>query len=325
MSEERPRLNLIQRAMQRAATPHQPVAVDSSVVTHPNAVPQGSPSAPRQINGTHSMPRRESTPGQIGREAEPVHLDFAKLRAARIITPDNKNAVAYNEFRSLKRKLIPMTRDPETGEMTRNLIMVTSSLPSEGKTFTVMNLAIGLAAERNLNIILVDGDVVRGSIADFFNAEGKDGLVELLSEKRQRIDDLLHPCADLPGLYVLFAGKHHEASPEFLASGRMADICASLSEHFTKSIVLFDTPPVLAASETAAMAAHAHHLIMLVAAGHATRHQVEAALTEISRCRSISLLFNRAPEWERPLSDPYYYYGDIENKLAQARSESGSS
>ena len=108
----------------------------------------------------------------------------------------------------------------------------------------------------------------------------------------------------------LFAGSRNEAAPELLASRRMADICFSLSKHFERSIVLFDTPPVLATSETAAMAAHANHLIMLIASGQASRYQVEAALEEVCRCPSISLLFNRSPQWQRPLSEPYYYYGD---------------
>ena len=282
MSEPTSRLNLIQRAMQGAAL-------------------------------------SEAEPAQIAREAEPVHLNYAKLRASRIVTPDNKSSAAYNEFRSLKRKLIPMTRDPETGAMTRNVVMVTSSLPGEGKTFTAVNLAICLAAEHNLNVILADGDVVRGCIADYFHGEDQDGLVELLRDKRQRIGDMLHPCADLPGLHVFFAGKRDEAAHELFASRRMADICAALSKHFQQSIVLFDTPPVLATSETAAMAAHAHHLLMLIAAGQAARHQVEAALAEVSCCPSISLLFNRAPQWEQPLSRyDYYYYGDGRDKAQGA-------
>jgi protein-tyrosine kinase len=318
VTEPTSRLNLIQRAMQRAALPRKAVPVDDGALEEISGRPQSAFYERKWANGAPSMPRLEVEAAQIAGQAAPVHLDYSKLRASRIVTPDNKGSLTYNEFRSFKRKLIPMTRDPEAGVMTRNVVMVTSTLPREGKTFTVMNLAICLAAERNLNVILVDGDVVRGCVADYFHGEDQDGLVELLSQKRQRIDDTLHPCANLPGLHVLFAGKHHEAAPELLASRRMADICAALSKHFQQSIVLFDTPPVLATSETAAMAAHAHHVIMLIAAGQAGRHQVEAALAEVSCCPSISLLFNRAPQWERPLSYPYDYYGYGRDKSREA-------
>jgi receptor protein-tyrosine kinase len=310
MSELKPRLNLIQRAMQRAALSREGVTVDANALKEANRRLQSVAPEQKGPNGPPPMPRLQVEPAQIAREAEPVHLDYAKLRASRIVTPDNKSSDTYNEFRSLKRKLLPMTRDPETGVIARNVVMITSALPREGKTFTVMNLAICLAAERDLDVILVDGDVIRGSIGHYFDGEDQDGLVDLLTEKRQHIDDVLHPCADLPGLRVLFAGTRDQAAPELLASPRMADICAALSKRFQQSIVLFDSPPVLAASETAALAAHAHHLIMLIASGQAARNQVEAALTEVSGRPSISLLLNRSPQWQRPLSGPSYYYGD---------------
>lgn len=303
MSEPTSRLNLIQRAMQQATPSREVGAVQRS-----SGPPQSVSTEQKRANRAQPIPHRAPEPARVAREAEPVHLDYAKLRASRIVTPDSKSSAAYNEFRSLKRKLIPMTRDPDTGAMTRNVMMVTSALPQEGKTFTAMSLAIALAAEHNLNVILVDGDVVRGSIAAYFQGEGLDGLVEILTETRQRIEDLLHPCIDVPGLHLLFAGKRHETTPELLASRRMGDICGALSKQFQQSIVIFDTPPVLAASEPAAMAAHAHHMIMVVASGRASRHQVETALAEVSSCPSISLLFNRSSQWQRPLSDPSYSY-----------------
>jgi receptor protein-tyrosine kinase len=265
--------------------------------------------------GVSSIRRQEDEPIQIAHQAEQIQLNHAKLRASRIVMPDSKSSLTYNEFRSLKRKLIPMTCDAETGDSSRNLVMITSALPGEGKTFTTLNLAIVLAAEPNLNVILVDGDVIQNSIAQYFQGEHQEGLIELLTGTRDNIADVLHPCADLPRLHVLFAGKNNETAPELLASRRMAGICTSLSRHFKRSIVLFDAPPLLAASEPAAMAAHVHHLIMLVSAGRTARRQVEAALDEVARCPSISLLFNRSPEWEQPRSGVYGYYGYSSNNF----------
>ena len=316
MSESTSRLNLIQRAMQRVAVSREAVSIAGDVLQQPSEPPQDATSSQNRVNGGRHVRVDDAQPDQVVREGEPVHLDYARLRASRIISPDHQDSLTYHEFRSLKRKLIPITRDPGTGAMTRNVVMVTSALPQEGKTFTVMNLVISLAAESNLNVIVVDGDVVHNAIAHYFRGEEQDGLVELLTGKRDRIEEVLHPCAELPGLYVVFAGKRHQATPELLASSRMAEICVTLSKRFKESIVLFDMPPVLAASEPTALAAHAHHLIMLIAAGQATRHQVEAALTEVSCCPSISLLFNRSPEWERPLSEPYSYYGARSERAA---------
>ena len=318
MSDPTTPLNLIQRAMQRGALSQEPRRpVESAVVQKKipaseaerfqerpiSAVPLPPPLSPVSL-----APTERAEPIAIAK-AQPVHLSADSLKAARIITPDEKNSITYNEFRSLKRKLIPMTQDPETRASTRNMVMITSALPDEGKTFTTMNLAIALAAEPNLNVILVDADVVQSTMRSYFQPESSEGLLELLTRKRERLDELLHPCADLPGLYLLFAGANHDAAPELLASRRMADLCAELCSQYPQSIVLFDMPPVLSRAEPAAMAAHADHVIMVVAAGRAGRQQVEAALTEVSRCPSISLVFNRSPEWERPLSPAYRSYG----------------
>jgi protein-tyrosine kinase len=310
MSEPISRLNLIERAVQLRAISPEPVRIEAAGLQQTRGRPNDGRLERKRIDGAPIKLSRDPEPATlIPNKSEPVRLNYARLSASRIVTPDNKASATYNEFRALKRKLLPMTHDPETGAMTRNVVVVTSALPGEGKTFTTMNLALALADEPNLNVILIDGDVVRNSIAHYFEAEDQDGLLELLTGKRERIEDVLHPCADVPGLHVVFAGRHHDSAPELLASRGMAEVCAALSKRFQQCVVLIDMPPVLATSEPAAMAAHAHHLIMLVAAGQAARHQVEAALTEVSRCPSISLVFNRSPQWERPLSNLYSFYG----------------
>ena len=201
MSEITTRLNLIQRAMQRGALAREPVSADEHLLQQ--STDRASGLTPEQTSGITPQIRLEPAPEPGFRAAQPVHLDHANLRASRIATAEDKTSATYSEFRSLKRKLLAMARNSETGGMERNVIMVTSALPREGKTFTVMNLAICLAAEHNLNVILVDGDVVRGSIGHYFNGEERSGLIELLTGKRQRIEDVLHPCANLPGLHVL--------------------------------------------------------------------------------------------------------------------------
>jgi receptor protein-tyrosine kinase len=330
MSDPSSRLNLIQRAIEREASarkparPNQATQENRATVGSDPAPVSGAPdeilaSAPPSIRaGAAPSIRAELVEPLQAPLGQAVRIDAAKLAESRIGTVQESHSVSYNEFRALKRKLLPMIADPETGALTRNVVMVTSALPGEGKTFTTMNLAFALAAEPNLNVILVDGDSVRGSIATYFQPSYSDGLLELLTEKRERLDEVLHPCADLPRLHVLFSGARHDATPELLASRRMGELCAALSARFPQTIVLFDTPPVLAASEATAMATHVHHLLMVVAAGRSKRNQVEAALTEVSRCPSMSVVFNRSPEWDRPLSDmysrPYAYASEQANR-----------
>lgn len=318
MSDAPPRLNLIQRAMQQASLKRaEPVRVDPVPEYKPEELRveerRADVSQPQYV-----APQPQYVPPQAPQHqfqplagSTPIRLKLGKLRGSRMVTPDNKTSVTYNEFRGIKRKLLPMTRDPETRAMNKNVVMISSALSGEGKTFTAMNLAIGLAAERNLEVILVDGDVVRASIGDYFEgSKGQEGLLELLTGGRRSIDEVMHTCVEIPNLHVIFSGKRDEASPELLASQRMAEICSMLSHRFKECVVVIDAPPVLATAEPAALAMHVHHILMVVAAGQVARQHLEEALNGIAACPSINLVFNKSPEWLRPTPYSYYYnYG----------------
>ena len=334
MSEPTPRLNLIQRAMQQASMRRALPAEELPEVVEERREPtmelrdRSVERADARVEAPPYADRRQNEAVSERREAavatkRPVYPDAAhsrtagvthglrlnlgKLRESRMVTPDNRASVTYNEFRAIKRKLLPMTRDPATKATTRNVVMITSALAGEGKTYTAMNLAIGLAAERNLEVILVDGDVVRSSITQYFEGAPEEGLLDLLTGRRQQIDEVLKRCADLPNLHVLFSGRRDDTSPELLASARMAEVCSALSRRFRESVVVIDAPPVLATAEPSAMVMHVHHLIMVVAAGQVARHHIEEALTCVATCPSISLVFNKSPEWQRATPYPYYY------------------
>lgn len=308
MTDRTSRLNLIQRAMQRdiqrSANP-QPDHTEQPVPTSDDAF------APHLLELDESSPETIITsdfPSHRQADNGHIQLNFAALHESRIILPSDRRSVTYNEFRAIKRKLVPMARG-NNGDLIHNRIMVTSTLPGEGKSYFAMNLAIGLAAETNLNVILVDSDVLVRQLKGYFIGDGERGLLDLLTGEIGDISEVLHTCSDLPNLHLLFSGKRNDAAPELFASARMANICNDLSEHFSQCMVIFDTPPVLAASESTALVCHMHQLVMVVAAMRATRNQVEEALTAMATCPNISMIFNKAPRWQREGQHSYYHYG----------------
>ena len=257
--------------------------------------------APVQPAPVQPMPNAE--------KSREVNLDFRLLRQSGMITPDNMGSVISNEFRGIKRKVLQKARDPQTRAAVNNLIMVTSSLPGEGKTFTSVNLALSLAAERGLQILLIDADVVRPSVGNMFKSVPRDGLTDFLSGKVSRVSDVMCRCAEIPNLAVMFSGTIHEQSPELVSSSRMADLCTDLSARYPDRIIVIDTPPVLASPEPATLAAYVHQLIMVVAADQTDRHQLRKALESVGSCQNINLLFNKAPKWNEATYTPYYGYG----------------
>src|SRR5690242_9366380 len=137
MSETSSRLNLIQRAMQRSAMSptaateppvaatalREPLPADLDVLAkQPEFRPENIISD--EIKVPHSVAPADPGPLPFISDAAPVHLDYAKLNASSIITPDHTGSATYSEFRSLKRKLIPLTRAHEPGAAARNLVMI---------------------------------------------------------------------------------------------------------------------------------------------------------------------------------------------------------
>jgi protein-tyrosine kinase len=272
----------------------------------PNPPVSRAPEQPRQSAGTG--------PGKT------VRLDFRALRQNGLITPDNMTSAISNEFRGIKRRLLQKVRDPQTRATVSNLIMVTSSLPGEGKTFSSINLALSLAAERGLQVLLIDADVIRPSVGNMFVAPPTEGLTDLLSGKVGHVSDVLHRCTDIPNLAVIFAGNPSANTPELISSGRMSNLCRELSARYPDRVIVIDTPPVLASTEPAILASYMHHLIMVVSADQTDRHQLRKSLEAVASCQSVSLLFNKAPSWNEAEYIAYYGYANSGSPTAPADS-----
>jgi protein-tyrosine kinase len=238
-----------------------------------------------------------------------IRLDFRALRQSGMITPDNFSSGLSNEFRGIKRKLLQKVRDPKTRAAVNNLVMITSSLPGEGKTFTSINLALSLAAERGLHVLLVDADVIRPSVGNMFVSPPSEGLTDLLGGKLKHVSDVLHHCADVPNLSVIFSGSPKKNSAELISSGQMANLCRELSARYPDRVIVLDTPPVLATPEPAILATYVHQVIMVVSAAQTDKHELRKALEAVSSCQNVSLLFNKAPRWNETEYNSYYGYG----------------
>lgn len=307
MAEDRKSLNLIQRALDRkqGLESSAPASVDhiASAQIPLRAAARASEVATPAMPAVPQQPIAPDVP-----MLAPVRLNMAILRRSGMINPEIKTSVISNEFRNVKRKILLAARDKKSRELVNNLVMVTSTLPEEGKTFTSMNLALSLAAERDVQILLVDCDLHRPSVGKFFENAKVPGLADLLTTPTLRASEVMRSCESVPNLNVIFAGKRVDDSPELIASTRMRDLLLEMSERNRDRIVLIDTPPALTTFEPAILAPHVHQTIMVVAAQQSGRHQIEKALDSISACHNISFLFNKAPKWEQKDGGYYYNY-----------------
>lgn len=261
----------------------------------------GGPAASSQAPKQHKA-QRKTVPAPRSKK---VHLDSARLEAAGVITADGPRTKTTEEFRLIKR--LVLSKRCEEGARNANLIMVTSAVPGEGKTFVSLNLAMSIACEKDYRVLLVDADLSRPSIPSVMGFEAGKGLVEVLTDESVELSDLLLR-TDVDGLTILPSGRPHQLSTELLSSQRMANFVDELSRRYRDRIVIFDSPPVLATSEPSALAQHVGQIVFTVRAGQTSRSAVKAALEILGDCPNIGLVLNGAHPQFGTAQFGYYGY-----------------
>nr|WP_243075697.1 polysaccharide biosynthesis tyrosine autokinase [Microbacterium sp. SS28] len=155
----------------------------------------------------------------------------------------------------------------------RSSFVITSSVPSEGKSTTTINLAIALA-DSGRRVALLDTDLRKPKVADYLGIEGGVGLTDVLIG-RARVGDVMLPWGGR-SLYVLPAGKIPPNPSELLGSKHMHTLLEVLERDF--DVVLCDAPPLLPVTDAAILAKSTSGAIVMASAGRTTRHQLESAI-----------------------------------------------
>jgi protein-tyrosine kinase len=220
-----------------------------------------------------------------------ARIDREHLRDGGLIVPEDPVTGLLEEFRIVKRELLADARAGDTPLARR--ILVCSPHPGEGKTYCATNLAIALAAERNLEVLLVDADVVKPSVALRLGIDADRGLMDALADPSIKPETLVIK-TDIEGLFVLPAGTATALDAEYLASARTGEVLDRLTVGAPDRIIIFDTPPALAASPAAELAAHVGQALLVVRADETSRAALEDAQQLLSACGDIKLLLNAA-------------------------------
>ncbi len=236
-----------------------------------------------------------------------VELNFAKMKKAGYITPGGERNKTKEQLRVIKRPLLINAFQRADEIPNSHVIMVTSAAPNEGKTFLATNLALSIAAEREVKVMLMDGDVIRQDLSHRFGIEAERGYLDALSNDDLDVSEFLVRTS-VPSLAILPCGQTRSDTTELFASTRMADLMQEMASRYSDRIIIIDTPPALASSETNALAMHAGQIVMVVEAGKTPRHHIEEALSFLSPCEHIFFVLNKAQESD--LSDSYGTYAE---------------
>lgn len=229
--------------------------------------------------------------GDAGKVA---HIDLVRLQVAGYVTPQSERTRISEEYRVIKRPLLlnAFARG-EHRIPNGHLIMVTSARPGEGKTFTSLNLAMSMASERELFVLLIDADVHRGTLMRELGVKAEKGLVDLLVDDSLTLHDTLLR-TNVPNLTLLPSGMQHSEATELLASQRMAKLMNDIATRYPDRVIIIDTPPILASSEAGVLGLLVGQVVMVVEWGATTRQAVEQALPLIGTCQNINFVLNKA-------------------------------
>ena len=227
-------------------------------------------------------------------ESREVTIDLDHLRRGGFIVPDDAPTRVAEEFRIVKRQLLrrAVTAVSESSD-NGNMILVTSTQPGEGKTFCSINLALSIASERDLTVLLVDADVARPQLLSALGIEADRGLIDVIVDDRTDLSDCLLR-TNIENLSILPAGRPHPSATELLASGKMSSLVQELGRRYEDRIVILDSSPVLASSAPSVLALHVGQIMFVVEADRTRETQVMEALSLVSECQDISLLLNKS-------------------------------
>jgi exopolysaccharide/PEP-CTERM locus tyrosine autokinase len=239
------------------------------------------------------------------KSAKRMTLDANALRARGYLPEEGQDRQFAEQYRRIKRPLIEKAFSGTATVGDPRVIMITSALPGDGKTFTSLNLAMSMAIERDITVLMVDCDVAKRHVSDIVGIREEAGLLDALVDESVDIESLVEP-TNLRGLSILPAGKRVEAPAELLSSNRMRQIIASLCSRVPRRIVLLDSPPLLITNEGRALVKIAGQIVLVVRAGHTPRQAVQDAIGLFDAQQAGGLILNQVPVSKR---DGYYGYG----------------
>lgn len=251
-------------------------------------------------------PKPAPVPARSVTQHAPIKIDRTQLRAAGFLAPEDQERQIADQFRQIKRPLIANASGRGAKKIPNgHLIMTASALPNEGKTFTSINLALSLALEQDITVLLVDADVAKRHISRIFGVDKEAGLLDALKDDTLDLESLIIP-TDVPGLSLLPAGNRTNIATELLSSAHMENTVARLGAHSPNRIVLLDSPPLLLTSESRALAAIVGQVVVVVNARTTPQQAVLDAVSHIPADKSVGFILNQC----NVRSSEGYYYGD---------------
>ncbi len=215
--------------------------------------------------------------------------------------PESKESNILENFRVIRTNLLSM------GSVSKppHVVIVTSAMPKEGKTFVSSNLALSFA-QTGAKTLLIDTDLRRGRLHRLFGYRKQPGLSGVLLDQ-VTLDEAIRPTPN-ENLFMLSAGQHLETGTELLGSEKFIGILDQLRKRFDR--IVMDTPPVLGLSETSILQNHVDGVLFVIWSGQTPIKSVQAAIEilQANGANFYGFVLNRLDLSASANYYQYYYY-----------------
>ncbi len=219
--------------------------------------------------------------------AAPGSIGLGDLRRIGLVVTDSTRNRVSEEYRIIADRLRRSASGAD--RLTRNLVMITSARPEEGKSFTALNLAASLAYSRAGRALLVDADIGPNALTLQLGLKDRPGLHDLIYDVTLRPDPFVLD-TEVPGLAFLPMGHPARVRNGTLPFGAALE---RLGRRYVDSVIVLDAPPALSTSDPHAIAPHVAQVVLVVEAERTQRGEVEAALDLVRACPSVSAVLNK--------------------------------
>ena len=196
----------------------------------------------------------------------------------RLVTYFDPKALITEQYKILRTNILSTN-----AKRPLKTLVVTSSLHSEGKTVTALNLAMVIAqSTQKPKVLVVDADMRRGRVAKYLGVDHPTGLTEILTDKVDASEALFH--IDMENLAFIAAGSVAENPAELLGSDRMRQFLADMKTQF--DFILIDTPPIIAVTDPGIVGALVDGILLTIQAGRTQRGIVRRATELLDQSQS---------------------------------------
>jgi capsular exopolysaccharide synthesis family protein len=241
----------------------------------------------------------EAAPAETGGDAEPYSSATVALDQRARLIPHAVNPAIVEHYRRLRTKIMR-----QHAEKRIRSLLITSANPQEGKSVTTLNLALSFAVLPSVRVLVVDGDLRRGTLGSWLGVDSRRPGLSNLIDGSAGLDEVVVSSGAIP-MHFMLRGNSRVPAGELLNSPEMAGHFRRMAERF--DLVLVDSPPVNPITDVQLLAPACDAVLLVVRAFSTTRKSLEKAVQDLGTFRVIGTVLNAGTVQVSRKYGGYYY------------------